>query len=362
VNITSYNVTDVGYHYIGLRVLAGLPPTARREEQTGTIARSVRKYVSDKALRLMLPEPRGTFETVGDKVCQELVHFEFARSVKGAYELIDEGRTALSLLENRQHQDLRRLMVTVHLQTYDNLRMVVQKHLKLEGVWRPIVDADKVGSSEYITCLLAPAFGEEAAAQATLVLSTLETRSSKKLEEALHERVLRKAIPEMRISVPLFRSMCDRLVSLRLLNLMKDDRRGCGFTKSYTPCTADSPPHKRYVPLDIPLRSGESFTIFLSEPNMENAQTQEELLGAIDSSFAHLSQKAGYYDLPEVRDVVSECLKIPEAAFDEGLNLLLSLNPSPLTVGLQYDGITGRRKPLARGREPTQIYNLIRRA
>ena len=41
VNITSYNVTDVGYHYIGLRVLAGLPSGTRREEQTGTISRSV---------------------------------------------------------------------------------------------------------------------------------------------------------------------------------------------------------------------------------------------------------------------------------------------------------------------------------
>lgn len=279
MNITSYNVTDVGYHYIGLRVLAGLPSTAHREEQTGTIARSVRKYVSDKALRLMLPEPRGTFETVGEKVCQELVHFEFARSVKGAYELMDAGRTILRLLETRQHQELRRLMVTIHLQTYDNLRMVVQKHLKLDGVWRPIVDADKVGSSNYITCLLAPAFGEEAAKQAALVSSTLESRSPKKLEEALHERILQHAIPEIRISVPLFRSMCDRLVSLRLLNLMKDERRGCEFTKTYTPCIADSPIHKWYVPLNIPLPSGAPFTIFLSEPNMEDARTQEEFLG-----------------------------------------------------------------------------------
>ena len=35
MNITSYNVTDVGYHYIGLRVLAGLTQIARRDEQTG---------------------------------------------------------------------------------------------------------------------------------------------------------------------------------------------------------------------------------------------------------------------------------------------------------------------------------------
>ena len=51
MNITSYNVTDVGYHYIGLRVLAALPSSARRDEQTETISRSIRKYVNDKALR-----------------------------------------------------------------------------------------------------------------------------------------------------------------------------------------------------------------------------------------------------------------------------------------------------------------------
>ena len=63
MNITSYNVTDVGYHYIGLRALDSLAPGTRRDTQTGTISQNVRKYVSDKALRMMLPEPRGTFET-----------------------------------------------------------------------------------------------------------------------------------------------------------------------------------------------------------------------------------------------------------------------------------------------------------
>ena len=33
MNITSYNVTDVGYHYIGLRVLGRLPSNTRRDEQ-----------------------------------------------------------------------------------------------------------------------------------------------------------------------------------------------------------------------------------------------------------------------------------------------------------------------------------------
>ena len=35
MNISSYNISDVGYHYIGLRVLGGLPATARRVEQEG---------------------------------------------------------------------------------------------------------------------------------------------------------------------------------------------------------------------------------------------------------------------------------------------------------------------------------------
>lgn len=361
MNITSYNVTDVGYHYIGLRVLAGLPSNARREEQTSAISRSVLKYVSDKALRLMLPEPRGTFETVGEKVCQELAHFGFATSVRGAYELTEAGRTVLRLLENRQHTELRRIMAIVHLRTYDNLRQVVKKHLEIGSVWRPIVDADRVGSSDYIRRLLEPTFNDKAAEEAAVVSSELETRSPKKLEDALQERVLRRTMPGLHMGVPLFRSLCDRLVSLRLLNVMKANREGCEFAKSYTPCASKSPPHNWYVPLHVPLTSGESFTIYFCEPNMEDRDTWGKLLLGIDDAFSLLSPKAGYYDLPEVRDVVCECLRIPESSFDEGVNRLLDLQPSPLTLGLQYEGISGRRKPLVRHRGATQIYNLIRR-
>ena len=45
MNITSYNVTDVGYHYIGLRVLNGLPPvlveTNRRGPSQGMFANTL---------------------------------------------------------------------------------------------------------------------------------------------------------------------------------------------------------------------------------------------------------------------------------------------------------------------------------
>ena len=33
MNIGSYNITDVTYHYIGLRVLDGMPSTSKRTEQ-----------------------------------------------------------------------------------------------------------------------------------------------------------------------------------------------------------------------------------------------------------------------------------------------------------------------------------------
>lgn len=363
MNITSYNVTDVGYHYIGLRVLAGLPSSARREEQTDTIAKSVRKYVSDKALRLMLPEPRGTFETVGEKICPELVHLQFAKSVKrGAYELTDKGRAVLSLLDNRQFQKLRRVMATEHLRTYDNLRLVVKKHLELEAIWRPVVNADRFDNRDYITGLLVPTFGEEAAKQADQVLSTLNGSNPKKMEDALRHRILLKAVPEMRIGVPMFRAMCDRLVSLRLLNQMKHNQEGCEFLKTYTPCMVNFPPNNWHVPLDVRLNSNESFNIYFCEPDIADLKVLDKLLKAIYEVFESLTPIAGYYDLSEVRDRVSEYLKIPEAAFDEGLNHILDLDPRPLTVGLQYEGITGRRKPLVRDRGSTQIYNLIRKA
>src|SRR5213593_2056805 len=99
MNITSYNVTDVAYHYIGLRVLAA-NTSLKREELTTAVSRSIGQYVRDRALKLMLAAPRGTFETVGEKVCQELVHLDLARSAEGSYQLTDLGRQALSLLNS----------------------------------------------------------------------------------------------------------------------------------------------------------------------------------------------------------------------------------------------------------------------
>ena len=360
MNITSYNVTDVGYHYIGLRVLAGLSSSARRDEQTATISRSVRKYVSDKALRLMLPEPRGTFDTAGEKVCQELVHLGFARSVSRSYGLTDKGKDALDLLNSRRSRELRRVMIKAHLLTYDNLRLVVKKHLELHAIWRPVVSADRPNDRDYIARLLAPTFGEAADHKAVQLLPTLDSASAKMIEDELARLVLRQSVPEMRIGVPMFRAMCDRLVSLRLLNQVRAIGDGSEFLKTYTPCVQSNPPSDWYSAIDVCFGSGERFPIFLCEPNMTTVKASERILHAIREAFSVLTPTAGYYDLPEVRDNVSELLRIPEAAFDEGLNHVLDLNPCPLTVGLTYEGTTGRRKPLVRNRGSIQIYNLIR--
>lgn len=143
MNISSFNITDVGYHYIGLRVLAAMPE-APREEQNAMISRNVMKYARDRALRLMLPEPKGTYETVGEKVCQELAHFKFAEARKGrGYELTPAGLEILRLLNERNYVEVRRRMALIHLKTYANLRAVVHCHIAQNGILRPLVDMYK---------------------------------------------------------------------------------------------------------------------------------------------------------------------------------------------------------------------------
>jgi hypothetical protein len=361
VRITSFNITDVGYHYIGLRVLAGMP-TATRDEQNRALARSVLKYARDKSLRLMLPEPKSSFEAVGEKICQELAHFEFASAIKGrGYELTDAGHAVLTMLNNKQNVLLRRTMAKVHLQTYDNLRAVVHAHIERKAIFSPTIETVNATDVRYVASLLRPTFGELADGEAQTVLERMEGRSAKKIEDALRERVVSHAIEGIVISVPLFRSMCDRLVSLRLLNIMKVSSDQGDFAKSYSPCVERNPTRKWHKQLDIALPGGVSYTLFLSEPDMSDIEIESEFLTAIDSALKVLTEQAGYYDLPDVRDFVCEELMIPEAAFDEGVNSLLDRKPAPITAGLTYEGISGRRKPLVRIRDTTQIFNLIRR-
>ena len=93
---------------------------------------------------------------------------------------------------------------------------------------------------------------------------------------------------------------------------------------------------------------------------MADEANQGIQLDAIDTALTSLLPVSGYYDIPDVRDAVCEALLIPEAAFDDGLNRLLDHTPSPLSMGLHYDGISAHRKPLVR-HQTNQLHNLLRR-
>ena len=124
---------------------------------------------------------------------------------------------------------------------------------------------------------------------------------------------------------------------------------------------SENPLKPWYSPLQIPLNNGESYQIFLCEPDTTDPGYQTILLSGIDEAVSEMSPAGGYYDIPDLRDWVCEYLMIPEAAFDDGLNCLLDRQPAVLSAGLQYDKITGRRRPLVRIRQNTQLHNLVRR-
>lgn len=362
MNITSYNVTDVAYHYIGLRVLEGLGEDAERSRQSDVVSSNVRKFVTDKALRLMLPEPRGTFQAVGAKVCQELVHLGLARSGRGKpYQLTDTGRTALALLSDGKYTELRRLMVSAHLKAYDNLRAVVITHIERGAVWQPIVTASDLEKPGYLSKLLEPTFGAAAGAKLDKILDQQALPPPSQIEDALRSSVLKKAMPCLKMRVALFRGMCDRLVSLRLLNKPRVALQGCEFEKTYSPCVADNPAQSWYIPLIVPLDDGEPYRLYLSEPDSSDPDFQTVLLSGIQRGMSRIAPQAGYHDIPDLRDTVCEDLMIPEATFDDGLNRLLDKQPAPLSVGLQYERITGRRRPLVRTGQSSGLHNLIRR-
>lgn len=359
MKISSYNITDVGYHYIGLRVLAN--PAAHRDEQLQAIARGVLKYASDRALRLMLPEPKGNFSTVGEKVCQELVHFQFARTERGLYELTENGKRALELLNDRKFVDLRRTMIAAHLVTYDNLQAIVMRQMQIGAIWRCTVEVEKLNDADYIERLLKPTFGPLAAEKADEIKGQ-GPLTPKQTEDAVNQVIINSVFSDHTYSVPLFRALCDRLVSLRLLNIMRASSDGCDFAKSYSTSRCATSARRWYRELRVPKSIFENQKIYLCEPDMNDSETLTTLLVAIDEAFLNLRSEAGYYDIPSVRDYVCEKLIIPEASFDEGVNSLLDQNPAPLSPGLRYEGISARRKPLVRTKTTSQIHNLIRRA
>ncbi len=363
MNISSYNVTDVGYHYIGLRVLANLGSKRPREAQFSAVSANVLKYANDKSLRLMLPAPRGDFQTVGEKVCQELVHLGLAEAPYGSgYGLTPLGRESLELLNQKHHAELRRRMIERHLKTYDNLREVLTKQLDEYAIWSPVVDAKRFSHVEYIAQLLKPTYGSDALEAADNIRLSGLTESAKKTEDVVRQAILDRVYAPDGIRLPLFRSMCDRLASLRLVNIMRATVDDCEFAKYYSPCSSGKSLMTWHVGLSVTLNGDNQFQFFVSEPDMKDEVICDFLLAELLDALQGLRSQAGYYDLPQVRDTVCERMWIPEAAFDEGVNELLDRQPSPVTVGLTYEGISGRRKPLVRSRESIQIFNLLRRA
>ena len=365
MNISSYNITDVTYHYIGLRVLDGMPHTSERTDQINTVAINVLKFVSDRNRSLMIAAPGTTYQGTAKKICTELEHFKFvkskAKSPGSRYVLTESGRYVLDLMAEQNAVELRRLMACKHLQTYDNLRAVVQNHIQAGPVWRPIeVKAEHVGKAGYLETLLAPTFRSNAASIADEILAKYGGQSPSRIRDALHEKVIKQFLTDQRMGVANFRGMCARLATLRLLNLRRATFNGCEFYKTYSPCLSQIETYTWYTPLEVPLASGDIYRILFCEPDMTEIGNQNTLLDAIDKAMLTLTPVAGYHDIPDLRDTVCEDLLIPESGFDEGLNHILDRTPSPLSVGFHYDDITANRKPLVR-RQTNQLHNLIRR-
>lgn len=365
MNITSYNITDVTYHYIGLRVLNGMASAAKRTEQIEAIASNVFKFVNDRNQQFMVASPGTRYRGTASKICTELEQFGFVESrgrmARDGYDLTESGRHILSLIADRNAVELRRLMARIHLQTYDNLRVVVQNHITAGPVWRPIeVKAEQVERTGYLESLLTPTFGTDAAVVASAVHAKHGGESPSRVRDALEGKIIKHFLPDQRMGVANFRGMCTRLTTLRLLNLRRVTLKDCGFYKTYSPCMVEAGPREWYTALEVPLPNGLTYEVFFCEPDMTDSGNQDILLTAIDDALLLLTPVAGYHDIPDLRDAVCEDLCIPEAAFDDGLNRLLDRTPSPLSVGFHYDGITANRKPLVR-RQTKRLHNLIRR-
>jgi hypothetical protein len=270
VKISSYNINDVGYHYIGLRVIANLKQ-ASRADQISAISRNIYKYVCDKALRLMLPEPRGSYETIGEKVCQELVHMRFSKAEpSGAYALTDTGTQAVQLLNSREFKSLRRIMVAAQLGTYDNLRGVLQKHIQLGALWRPIIQANTPITDDSLRIVATPVLGDAAWNFANEIIDTLSGLSAKRVEDAILGSFLRFYFGEDSIGIPLFRALCDRLASLRVLNIMRASYDGRDFLKTYSTALASNGDRCWYIQVSTTTRDGDFYSIFMAEPDTKS--------------------------------------------------------------------------------------------
>ena len=362
MNITSYNIGDVTFHYVALRVLRKLPERTEKARQFELISQSIYGHVCSRSLRLMLPEPKGTFRAAGEKVCRELAHFGFVHAQKGRpYGLTKTGLEVLDLLETKQYTDLRRLMARVHLGTYDNLRAVFLFHLDGKSVWRPVVEEVRLGEKDYIHRLLAPSLGERSASCVASAVEFDIAQGAKSIESVLTGAILAHLFGDFPMRTALFRAICDRLGSLRLLNARRDQRDSCEFNRTYSPCRSQTDVHSWHSPLKVSNGVGGAPTVFLSEPDMDDSDCQDAVLSALDAAFQELPSQGGYHAIPDLRDFVCERLMIPEAAFDEAVNALLDRTKPVLSAGLGYELITAQRKPIVRKRSGTQLHNLLRR-
>ena len=362
MNITSYNINDVTFHYIGLRVLQALPSNTAKATQMETISKSIYNHVCYRSLRLMLPEPKGTYQSTGEKVCQELRHFGFASAEKGRpYQLTESGLDTLALLEGNRYTELRRIMTEMHLKTYDNLRAVLLHHLDGKAVWRPVVEERRLRETGYVSRLLEPTCNAAAQSHADSIVKLADERSAKNIESRLTSIVLSHLFGDFKMKTALFRTLCDRLASLRLLNARRAERNHCDFIKTYSPCRSSDKQLSWYTPLDIAVDGGDASFIYICEPNMEMQDCQEAVLDTLDVAFKELPSVGGYHAIPDLRDFVCERLMIPEPAFDDAVNRLLDRPDPVLSAGLGYEGITAQRKPLVRRRGDIQLHNLLRR-
>lgn len=348
MNITSYNLTDVSYHYVGLRVVKASSGESRDRlaERIGT---AVQKLVMDRALRLMLPAPRGTFSSVGEKVLNELKHFGLTESAEKSIRLSEAGYAAWKLLENRQFVELRRLFARLHVETYTNLWAVVEYLASGQVLLRPIKDGLDPSRLSIAWKTFLPWEADSALLSEKITVKTAE--------DAITNRLLKRHFPKAKLTVPIFRSMCDRLASLRLINQSRIIENEMDAFIVYGTCsnlkTADWHRELHFA------AGGEMRALFLSEFALNSIGARAALLHALDVAFKSLKPEGGFFDLPDVRDRVCFALRIPEASFDEALVELLEESDSPVSMGLRYDRITGRRKPLTR-QPGNQIFNLVR--
>src|SRR5205823_1013468 len=109
------------------------------------------------------------------------------------------------------------------------------------AVMNPIVETSRGLERHYLIGLLRPTFGARADEVLNSLNGEVKEQSAKKVEDAMRAAILSELLPDTKLSVPLFRAMVDRLLSLRLLNVMRVEEKDCEFAKSYSPCVADAP-------------------------------------------------------------------------------------------------------------------------